>query len=694
MQPDPLDRVPMPPASWAVVCFLCLAVVCTWPLARDMRTHVQDRGDPLLEIALLSWATDAAHSPGRSVFDAPQFYPYHDTQVYQNSFLGQVPLFAPVYLATHNPVLAFEVTLLATLVLSGVCMWGYVRAATRNSYAGLLAGVVFAFHQYRFRNLQHVQVMSIWWWPLAVWALEDFLATRRWRSVLALGVAGVAQLYCSIYMGLMLLIIVVVRCLVEIVAEPTRLADRVLWRRGVFTLLYGSLALAPLVWAYVRVARQFPPVHDMDAIVQFSAAPRDYLRAGLSSVPYFHWRAGGPWTYTFDQHVLFPGLVASLLTLYGLVMSETVSRRVGGVGGFDRRRASALVLAATVGVILSFGPYLKLQGQATDMPMPALALFTHVPGYGVFRVNTRFAFLLLFALSVGAGRALATFTADRNLSREGQAGLCGLLTVLFLIENWNVPVPTEPVPVGANVPPVYAALAEPEAGSGPVLHVPFGRDLYEDVARVYYGLEHGRPMVNGYSTVEPPGYAQLATLAEVGPSPAFFAAAIACNTDTIVVHYDAMPPLEAERWRSVRGMGGVRVWRAFEEAVDVWRLEFAPPFLDHPQAALQVPALTAGQRVTGTMRFTIASPNSWRCPRPFGLRDATVTWQPMDSGTFVERTARVLVPLFVVWTQPMEAAVTLDAPVQPGVYTLRVDCGVAVAETRVRVGAPRAAPAE
>lgn len=687
MPEDSADRASGPTASWAVMFFLILTVVCTWPVARDMRDHVQDRGDPLLQVVLLAWASDAAVTPGATWANGPQFYPYRNTGAYQNSFLGQVPLFAPVYWLTGNPVLAFEATLLAALFLSGLCMWGYVRHITASSFAGLSAGLVFAFHQYRFRNLQHLQVMSIWWWPLALWALEDFLATRRWRSALALGAAGVAQLYCSIYMGLFLIFLIAIRCAVEVLAEPTRLADRMLLRRGFLTLIYGGACLLPLLWPYVRVMQQLPPAHALSAIVQFSAAPGDYLRGGLSSVPYYWVRARQPWRYTFEQHVLFPGVVTSVLAVYGWAATEAVARRAAGIGRFARRRAFALVVAAAVGVVLSLGPYLKHHGLASDIPLPALALLQHVPGYGIFRVNTRFAFLLLFAASIGVGQAYAVLVARRPLSPAGRMRLFAAGAALLLAENWNAPVPTQRVAVGADIPPVYAALADEDPDHGAILEVPFRRDLYEDITRIYYGLRHGRPTVNGYGTVEPPGYGQFAALARGGPTPALFAALAAWDVRTVVVHYGAMTPEAAAAWRAGRTQPDVRVWRTFDDT-DVWKIETPPAPVDHPSAGLVVPTARAGGETTATLSLSTPAGRVWRCPRPLGLRDTTVTWQPTGTGPLVEEQVRVLVPLFVAWTQPMDTTVTLRVPGHPGVYMLRVDCGVAVAETRVQVLPP------
>lgn len=673
-----------PPPSWAVLFFVVLTVACTWPLARDAQSYVQDRGDPLLEIAALAWGTHALVTPGAPLLTAPQHYPYRLTQMYQNSFFGQVPLFAPVWWATGNPVLAFQCTLLAALFLSGLCMWAYVRRLTNDSAAGLLAGAVFAFHQYRFRNLQHLQVQSIWWWPLALWGLEDFLATRRWRALTLLAIAGVAQVYCSVYMGAMLALVVGVRVLVELIAEPPRLRDRVLWRRALPALGVALALVAPLAVPYARVARQFPAVHDLQTIAHFSAAPRDYLRLGLSSVPYYWLRAREPWHFTFDQWVLFPGFVCVALAVYGVARTETVARAAGDPAAPTRRLAFGLVAVALVGVVLSFGPYLKLGGRASDLPLPALVLLEHLPGYRMFRVNTRFAFLLLPALSIGVGLAFRTIADRRGYDTRRRRRLFLAILAAFLLENWNAPVPTAAVPVGRSVPPVYRALAEAPDG-GPILEVPFGRSLYEDIARVYFGLTHWRRLVNGYSTVVPPGYRELVELGERGPTDPLFHVLAAWDVRTLVVHYSDMGAPAVAQWRAAADRPDVQVRQTFPDS-ELWTLTTRPRLVDAPELALETREASAGGDALLRLHFTTPAGTVWRCPAPLGLRPATVTWQPIDStAAVVEQHPRALLPLYAVWAQDAASDLHVPAPGVPGRYRVRVDCGVAVADVTVDV---------
>src|SRR5579863_6916980 len=79
--------------------------------------------DPLLNIWTLAWDTTALlHNP-LHLWQAPLLYPNNLTLSYSENLLGDVIYFAPVFLITHNPVLAYNVVFYLSFFLCGLNMY-------------------------------------------------------------------------------------------------------------------------------------------------------------------------------------------------------------------------------------------------------------------------------------------------------------------------------------------------------------------------------------------------------------------------------------------------------------------------------------------------------------------------------------------------------------------------------------------
>src|SRR3954470_11217118 len=115
----------------------------TWPLAAGLTHDVPaDFGDPLFTSWVISW--DATHL-GRGWWHANIFAPHPLALAYSEHFLPQGLAALPIYLATGNPILGYNLVFLATFVLSGLGMYLLGRELTGSRTAGFVAGLAFAF---------------------------------------------------------------------------------------------------------------------------------------------------------------------------------------------------------------------------------------------------------------------------------------------------------------------------------------------------------------------------------------------------------------------------------------------------------------------------------------------------------------------------------------------------------------------
>src|SRR5919109_5281469 len=93
----------------ACALFTTVTVAKTYPLIRYFGTQLPGGiGDPLLVTWILAWGSHALTTDPLNLFNANIFYPVQNTLALSEHMVGVVPLFAPVYLLTGNPIFAYN----------------------------------------------------------------------------------------------------------------------------------------------------------------------------------------------------------------------------------------------------------------------------------------------------------------------------------------------------------------------------------------------------------------------------------------------------------------------------------------------------------------------------------------------------------------------------------------------------------
>ena len=139
--------------------YVAAAILLTWPLAAAIGTKLgalEGPGDPYLNLWTLGWGMQSWwHDPlgtlaGRA-FDAPIFYPSPLTLTYSDHQLLQSLIAAPLYAATNQLTLTYNVVLLGSIAASGLAMHLLARSVTGSTAAAFFAGLAWACWPYRTR---------------------------------------------------------------------------------------------------------------------------------------------------------------------------------------------------------------------------------------------------------------------------------------------------------------------------------------------------------------------------------------------------------------------------------------------------------------------------------------------------------------------------------------------------------------
>lgn len=529
----------VPTIVLAGLLYLLLATAYTWPLVLHAGTHVaNDLGDSLLNMSIFAW--NARTLPLTDAWwNMPQFYPAAGVTAFSEHLLGFAPVTTPMFLATGNPVLTYNVVFFLSFVLSGLAAHALGWSLTRRHDAALVCGIAFAFAPYRAAQLSHVQVLSSYWMPLALAGLIEYFRDHRPRWAWLFAGAWLMQaLTCGYYFFYLSVLIALWLLWFAVGRERWTHLARVLVLWAVAAAL-----MAPLLYGYWRIQRSYGMRRWTSEISVFSADVASLLQApvnlllwrGLELFPrpeaeifpgvaivllvavtaVLRWRATGAgrarprmmWVLAAGAAVLM--LIAATPAIWGAWKIEIGGVRLLSVGTPHKPLSLAFVLlalvvalhpvvrtfwaarspfaffilAAIVMWIFSLGPAPTAMDRPVFYKAPYAWLMS-IPGVEGVRVPARFWMLAVLCLAAAAALAIVRLSARWPRARTA---LVTVACVALLSDGWTtgLELPERPAP-RPNRTSANARLDLP---------IFVGHDL----KALYWAISHRRPMVNGYS---------------------------------------------------------------------------------------------------------------------------------------------------------------------------------------------------
>jgi hypothetical protein len=421
-------------------------------------------------------------------------------------------LAAPFFAATRDPILAYNLALIALFVVSGVAMYALVRRWTGSPVGGICAALLYAFDAPRLLDISHPFVYDTSWAVLCLYFAQRLLSGGRWRDAIALMLCGALQLGTSLYPTLAALLVL------------APFGPWLLWHYGVARLgWFRPLVIAAGVGlAAAAVFAPFLEIRADDAApvaVQFFAHWSSYLPGGS----------------------IAPALTAAVLALLALRSPA----RCGEVADAPDARLPLLVGIVLAGVV-SLGP--NLLGGLVDV----YGLLEHlIPGLDTVRAPVRVASGVHFGISILAG-----FGAARAIDLLRERGLVtprAVLTALVLVQVVAYPMlrtgALAPFGTAEIVPDddmldFYRTL-ESKGNTGPLVEVPTIH-MMDETRRMLLAQYHGRRTSACSGSVLPPERKQVQTLSAKLPDPEAIAGLRALGfTTVVVIHW----PEYQKTWR-------------------------------------------------------------------------------------------------------------------------------------------------
>ena len=308
-------------AKAATGAYLALTLIATWPLVLGLGRDVAwDLGDPVLVMWILSWdgeqilqilGGDVARIA--TFFDGNIFHPSPLTLAYSDHLVAQAIQIFPVWVATGNPILSYNLLFISTFVLSGLGMYLLMRELTANSTAAFAAGLLFAFAPYRLPQSSHLQVLSSQWMPFVLYGMTRYFDSGRLRPLAGAAVSLVLQGLSSGYHLLFFPPFAVAYVLWE-VARRHRWRDRRMWLQISAAGALAAAAIAPFLLPYAAMRTLWDTLRPAAEVSRFSADVYSYATA------FSEQRIWGNILRAFPKPEgdLFPGLVPMVLALAGI----------------------------------------------------------------------------------------------------------------------------------------------------------------------------------------------------------------------------------------------------------------------------------------------------------------------------------------------------------------------------------------
>jgi len=409
-------------AAGATLAYALLTLVMTWPLATGLaRVLPSDHGDNLLNAWILGWGAESLVGmlTGASSFhdwwNAPIFHPSPLALAYSEHLFALVVQVLPVYLATDNLILGYNLLFLSTFVLSGLGTYLLVTDLTGSRAAGFVAGLFYAFVPYRINQLSHLQILSSQWMPFALYGFRRYLATRRWQPLAGGSAALVMQnLSCGYYL-LFFAPIVPAFVLAEMIGRG-RLRDRRVWLSLTGAAAVVGACTLPFLLPYTELRALDGFERSIHEIRGFSPDLYGYLTA-----PSALWFWGSRLQLAPKaEGDLFLGAVPMLLGLAALGLAVAEARRAAATGAEELRGRwlirgllALAALAALALVVLTVsgpvrGSVFGLSLRMTDGGRPLLLL-------------------------AGAGAALIALSARVRTGARAFLGAPGVMAWAFLL---------------------------------------------------------------------------------------------------------------------------------------------------------------------------------------------------------------------------------------------------------------------
>lgn len=403
------------------------------------------------------------------MLDGNMYFPSQSSVLFCDPLLGPAALVAPLRWLSANPILLYNVAVLAVLAVASFGFYLVARHMTGNLGVALLAGIVIPYSPQQTQHLVHLNLLTLAGFPFLLLGLFRLVDKPGIVAAAAVALAFTFQAGTSGYHAFTAAIL----CLIFAVWRWREFARPTVTMTAMVAAMVAAILLSPYITRFVRLKATEEMTRGAEAASHYSVDLVDDTLKSRSRL----WTSSG--VLRPGARAVFPGVTVVVL---------------GSIALFTRSRYRWFLAAiAAVFFVLALGPQLKIHAQVVGS-LPLSLLIRAVPLFDAIRHPVTFA----VPATMGAG-LLAAMGAQRL--RLGERPMLLAVVLAFAVaETWSGwPPRMAPAPL----PVAYALLQSHPPGA--LLNLPL-----DDTSKYqWWATLHGMPMVNGAGAFEPRRYADL-----------------------------------------------------------------------------------------------------------------------------------------------------------------------------------------
>lgn len=436
-------------------------------------------------------------------WESPFMWPEHQVITYSDNLLGNVPIYGFFRMLSADRELAFQLWIMAVFALNFLAAYVAVFRMLGCAMSAFLGAFVFAFSIAILGQIFHAQTFPRFPIPLVFLGLFEFHRQKKVSWLVFAMAMVVWQIYCGIYLGLMLIIPVILYVSVFIVSDFWGWFYALRQKKAMISLFVGGGFLAYALWWLMSPYKDRAKEGGLRAYsFVFERIPswKSYLMAPESSSLWHKSTSvlaeGIPAIW---NQQLFQGLLGTIGFLFLIVVIGKTCFSFFKSKKVDFQNGHLAIAVAGVGTMLFF---LKIG----DFSL--YKLIYGLPGFGSMRALARIINILL--LFSGFGLAALFFRYKLRL-KKWAVPVFFLLFGLLVGDNWfNQRFPKFPkMESKTRVDAIVAKGQEMSFPKGGVFSYEPGsiegeQGAWLNIDGMLAAQDLGMKSINGYSADSPP----------------------------------------------------------------------------------------------------------------------------------------------------------------------------------------------
>jgi len=374
--------------------YLALAVVFTWPLIKNFNSAIigqSDFTDGPFFLWNIWWVKKAILSFQNPFFSNFVYYPENVNLTLHTLTYTTALIALPLTLA-FSLITTLNIVLFSSIIASALGMTLLVQYLTKNKWAGIISGVVFAFNPYLFSHLEagHYNLTMLWIFPfLALFFIKTLKESSKVNPIIFSSLL-VAQSYLDLQLAVFSIIIVGLIFVFNTIFDYKIILNKhTLIRILLSVSLYILFFAAPYIylmfgfWGHKELSSTY---NNGDLKIIFGANPLNPIFGKLNLDMALNMIG------SYRENVISLGRSTMFMAVLALFFSrEKIKERI------------MYFLIAVVGIILAAGPYLQIGGAVFENIRLPFYYLAKLPFFNVGVVPTRFVIIAYFALAILVG---------------------------------------------------------------------------------------------------------------------------------------------------------------------------------------------------------------------------------------------------------------------------------------------------